>query len=98
MNKSNTLFILNTLLLVQFLHTQLWNVGASTLMVVIIMFLLGLFLFLRPINGYKSITELSGLLLHGAYGIALTIPEIWEYAFSTEVSSIVAIIFAICYK
>jgi len=97
MNKSNTLFILNTLLLVQFLHTQLWNVGASTLTVVVIMFLLGLTLFLRPINGYKSITKISGLLIHGAYGIALTIPEIWEYAFSTDVSSIVAIIFAICY-
>ena len=97
LNKSNLLFFLNTALLVQFLHTQLWNVGANTLTVVVVMFVLGLFLFFAPINGYKRITALSGNLIHGAYGVALTIPHIWESFFSVEASSIVAIVFAICY-
>lgn len=97
MKKSNLLFFLNTVLLVQFLHTQLWNAGAGTLTVVIVIFLLGLILFLRPITGYRRITALSGSLLHGAYGIALTIPEIWELVFAADVSSIIAIVFSICY-
>lgn len=95
--KSNFLFFLNTVLLVLFIHTQLWNAGAGTLTVVAVMFVLGMIIFLRPINGYRRITTLSGSLIHGAYGIALTIPEIWVSAFSTDISSILAIVFAICY-
>ena len=97
MNKSNFLFFLNTVLLVQFLHLQLWNAGANTLTVVVILFIIGLLLYKLPLNGYRNIAALSGHLLHGIYGIALTVPYIWESTFSADVSSILAIVFAVLY-
>jgi len=97
MNKSSFLFILNSALLVQFLHTQLWNVGANTLTVVVIMFILGLVVSIRPINGYRDVTLLVGNLIHGGYGIALSVPFVWHAVLSSDVATSVAIIFAVCY-
>ncbi|WP_042346518.1 DUF2157 domain-containing protein [Bacillus massiliigorillae] len=97
MYKSSALFFLNSILLTHFLHSALWHFGVNQFVIVLLLFVLGIIICWRAFAAYKEAMSTFGYILHGVYGIVLTMPSVWEYVFSPAVSQILAIIFAIIY-
>ncbi|MEH6942455.1 DUF2157 domain-containing protein [Bacillus sp. JJ722] len=97
MNKSRSLFFLNSIVLIHFFHSALWYWGMNQFVIIALLFVLGIIISWRPFTGYKGVMTTIGYLMHGGYGIALTMPYIWEHLFSPNLSQTLAIVFAIIY-
>ncbi|MGM9929402.1 MAG: DUF2157 domain-containing protein [Bacillus sp. (in: firmicutes)] len=97
MSQSCIIFFLNSMLALFFVHTQLVYFNMNEYVIVAFIFIVGLLLSRIQFSYYKSLLEQLGVLIHGSYGIVLTIPEIWEYILSDSFSQVAAISFAIVY-
>lgn len=97
MDRSKVIFLMNTALLIHFLHAQLWYFGVNQFILITMMFLLGILISLLPLKEYVESMKISAYILHGAYGIALTMPGIWDSLFPTNMSQSFAIVFAVLY-
>lgn len=97
LNKSKSVFFINSILLIHFLHSQLWFFGVNHFITVMLLFLLGIVISWKSNHEYTRIMKLFGYIVQGVYGIALTVPSVWEFVFSASVSQSLAIIFAIVY-
>ena len=97
LGKSPVVFFLNSLLTLQFVHTQLWHYGLDPFFVIVLLFAIGIMFSIKPIRGYKNVSKTLGYLMQGAYGLALTFPSIWGTFFSDAFSGIAAIIFGVMY-
>lgn len=97
MNKSKLIFFLNSVLAIHFLHSQMWFFDVNQLIIIILIFSLGILVSWKTIEGYVGIMKPMGYMIHGGYGIALTMPGVWEQLFINSASGLLAILFAIAY-
>ncbi|MGN1402493.1 MAG: DUF2157 domain-containing protein [Bacillus sp. (in: firmicutes)] len=97
LNRSAAVFLLNSALLVQFIHSQLWFFDVNQFFVIGSLFIAGLLISKWAVQGYAKATETLGTAIHGGYGVVLTLPWTWNILFGDAFSDIAAIIFAVAY-
>lgn len=94
---SKIILFLNSMLLLFFVHSQLWYFGVNDLLIVMLIFIAGIILSIKGEHGYGSTMTTIAYVVHGAYALVLSFPFIWEQWFSPSLSGIFAIVFSILY-
>ena len=97
MHQCKLIFFMNSLLLLHFLHSGMWYAGMNQWFIVVVLFTAGIIASRIPLATYKESMVIVGHVVHGIYGIVLTMPFIWERLFSEGTSQVLALIFAVAY-
>ena len=97
LSKSSAIFLLNSALLVHFIHSQLWFFNVNQLFIILLLFVSGLVMSLAGTGAYIRSFKVFGHLLHGVYGISLTFAGVWNLVFLHDTAEVIAITFAILY-
>lgn len=70
--------------------------GLQDFLIYLIFFLIGLFMYLKPLGLNKDIVKLQGILVVGISGLIFTFKDVWNIV-PIEMRGTFSIIFAICY-
>lgn len=97
LNRSKGIFFLNSMLLLFFVHAQLWHFGVNDLIIIILLFMVGIIFSIKGLDAYSSTMTCIGYVVHGAYALVLSFPFVWEQLFSASLSGTFAIVFSILY-